>query len=595
MDPDLQHIVEDALRTCFQQIADASKGKLSPEDAARMFRDKANELVAELGRGPVAWDTAPYRNVRELYRPAMINSVVRIQVTVERYAEPLVIAVVVGDRREERVLTQVTLVDRHRSAIKSLPVTAADLVARLDELRVVGRTFEALGVVVDVPMDPLGQVRAFRLLLLGVRPITTCLQALQASKREVEEVEQLLASVLAARRTPFDYVREDVCRHLGIIEVANDDAFSRAIDTAVVTAFSSGKVRGTPGTVHHLVIGPSGVGKKLLAQIARTLQPVHSEIGVTKVTEAGLCGAAMRKNGIWTHTPGLLPRAHGGAFVAEDVHELAPSVRRSLVGMLLKLMEDGRLLDSTAAAAEYEVHASVHFDQNVKGDVWDGDAEPRYTFQALLLPKHFVGRADIITALPRDDQRQQDLACEIAGAPDGQAEDRSWVRSLQLLVALSRDRFAEPRVGGVARQMRAAVEELCRANSVEVTTRIRHFHDFMTRLAISLRKIARAVCRSRALDIATVAEVDEAKRLLRAKVEFLARLEPDVVAPSSWATKAARQRGIRQEFGGQEVTVNEVVVRCGEQGAAVDARTVRRDLQGLGGKVVTKGRWTLPP
>ena len=594
MEGDLDQVVQDALRACFQRVADRSKGKVSPEDAARMFHKKSGEMLAELSRGPVNWVSAPYSNVRELYRAGSADRVVKVQVTVEQFAVPTPITVSLGDHDEERVVTEVRVVDSRRSAITSLPVSDADHVARLDELRVEGRRFEVLGAVTDVQVDPVGR-REFRLLVLDVRPITTSLQMLRASPHEETEARDLLARLRQEGLSPFEYIRHQVCRHLGIIELPKEARFSRAVDTAIIATFSCGVVNGTPGNLHHLVVGPSGVGKKLLAQIARTLQPTYAEIGVTKVTDAGLCGAARRKDGVWTHTPGLLPRSHGGAFVAEDVHELAPHVRRSLVGMLLKLMEDGRLLDSTVAASEYDVHTSVHFDQNLRADVWDGEGDPRYTFQSLQLPKHFIGRTDFITALPRDNQRQRRLACEIAGAPErSHSPDAAWARELQVLVALSRDEFSDPSLKSVTSLMNLAMEALCTANAPKQGAPLVHFDDFLTRLAVSLRKTAKAVCRSRCLVAATQDEVEEAKRLLRAKVEFLARLEPGVVSPSSWSTKAARQQGIQNEFGGQEVSVDDLKERAAEKGAHVDPKTIRRDLKDLGGKRVARGLFLLP-
>jgi hypothetical protein len=526
--------------------------------------------------------------VRELYRPQALNRLARLQVTVERFTEPAPLTVVHDGHEEQHVVTEVRLLDAQRSGITSVPIADTGLVTRLDDLRLTGRVFEVLGLVTDVPIaGNLG--RAFRLVVLEARPLVSHLQRLRATADEVAEADALLERLRAAGRSPFDYVREQVCEKLGIIEIESDETFGRAIDTTIVAAFSCGTVGSTPGNLHHVVVGPSGIGKKLLAQIARALHPVHTEIGVTKITEAGLSGTAHRKDGIWTHTPGLLPRAHGGVFVAEDIHELSLPVRRSLVGTLLKLMEDGRLIDSTAAATEYQVSASVHFDQNVSADVWDGDGDPRYSFASLQLPKHFLSRADFVTALPRDRVRQRRLACEVAGAPDRARLDDGWQRELRVLVTLLRDRFPEPSLTWASSAMREAVEELCRANSEDV-----HFDDFLIRIAVSLKKTVKAVCRSRALDIATQAEVGEATHLLRSKIEFLGRLEPGVSVPSSWPTKTVRQRHIQEQFAGQEVTVEDVREHCTERGAAVDCRTVRRDLSELGGRLVGKGRWLLP-
>jgi len=138
------------------------------------------------------------------------------------------------------------------------------------------------------------------------------------------------------------------------------------------------------------------------------------------------------------------------------------------------------------------------------------------------------------------------------------------------------------------------MEDLCAANALKQGAPLVHFDDFLTRLAVSLRKTVKAICRSRALEVATSEEVDEAKSLLSAKVEFLARLEPGVKTPSSWVTKAARQKGFQDEFGGREVSVDDLIERAAEQGAHVNPKTIRRDLKELGGKRVARGLYLLP-
>jgi len=594
IDDDLRQKVEQALQALFQKVAEASKGKLDAKQAAFLFQEKAAEVLAQLQRGPVSWDNAPYFKIRDLRRPGMANQTVRLQVTVKSFTDPAPITVHLGESLYESIIAEAEISDSLGSTIPTLPIASSDLVASLDDCRYAGKSFEMLGAVADVMVSYDG-TREFRVIPLDIRPLNTSLARIRATQDEIDSTTALIDKLSHQGRTPYVYVRQNVREYLGIIEPDNDYAFSRAIDSTIITAFSCGRVATTPGSLHHLVLGPSGIGKKLLAKISRILSPTYTEIGVTKVTEAGLCGSAHHEHGEWHHRPGLLPRAHGGAFIAEDVHELSPGVKRSLVGMLLKVMEDGRLLDSTAASTEYEIHASVHFDQNLTLDVRDGKGSPRYTLQTVQLPKHFLTRVDLITALPRDVERQSKVAIGIAKADDAPRNGGSVdERQMKLVVALMRDQYPEPSLGSVLPLMEKSIGELCSLNTDK--KHLDHFHDFLPRLAISLRKTVKAICRSRALPAAGEDEVREATRLLRAKVEFLAQLEPGVVMPSSWQAKQTRQAWVQEAFGGQEVKAAEVCSTWATTtlGPPVDEKTIRRDLKQIGGQEVNKGVWQLP-
>ena len=67
----------------------------------------------------------------------------------------------------------------------------------------------------------------------------------------------------------------------------------------IMQSFSHGKSEKASMKLHSLVIGPPGVGKKLLTMTAKILNPVSEEISSTdgKITLAGLVGSAGKAKG----------------------------------------------------------------------------------------------------------------------------------------------------------------------------------------------------------------------------------------------------------------------------------------------------------
>jgi len=59
---------------------------------------KSGELLGELSRCRVSWEEAPYCNVADVFRAWAANRLVKIHVTVERFAVPALITVTFGCR-----------------------------------------------------------------------------------------------------------------------------------------------------------------------------------------------------------------------------------------------------------------------------------------------------------------------------------------------------------------------------------------------------------------------------------------------------------------------------------------------------------------
>ena len=99
-----------------------------------------------------------------------------------------------------------------------------------------------------------------------------------------------------------------------------------SVEAIIVQSFSDNWINNTSGKIHTLVIGAPGVGKKLLTEAAKCLNPAFQEAHPSKATAAGVCSTALTMHGSWISKPGYLPLAHRGVFAIQDFH--AVKVRR---------------------------------------------------------------------------------------------------------------------------------------------------------------------------------------------------------------------------------------------------------------------------
>lgn len=577
------------LKDCLQKISEETDDKHKPEEVARLIYGELRGFL-DGQQQTVDW-SVPLATIQDLHKIENLGGFFRAHVTVKQMTKPRPFTVESGDEMVDTLITEAVLVDETGTSIATIPVTQRQIVNELARFSCNGRVFEVLGMLTDFS-EPSKQ-REFRFLLLDLRPIEGALARIKATPQEIEDVAHLVEHLASLDKDAlFDYIRDQVKDALGIIDLENDKAFQMLIDKAIITALSCGWNQSTPGALHHLIIGASGIGKKLVAKVLKVLSPKYRELGVSKISAAGLVGTAKQSGGSWKNTPGLIPQAHEGALIVEDLHEVKGKEHKVLTGMLLKVMEDGEIMDSTSGSAKYDSHVSVHVDQNMKGDVYGGEEEIHYTLQNIGLPKHFLSRVDFISVVPRDPERQRQLARRIAGTttPRRKSSEKAK-RELQVIIAHLRDSYAEPDLSQVEDLMAEAMEEICDLN---IAQPFKHFEDFLLRMAVSLQKTVKAVCRSRALGVAGESEVSEAKRLLRSKIDFLSRLENRPINTASWGSKRARQETFANEFRGQETTVKNVASWYEEQGVDVDERTIRRDLKDVGAEQTSKGVWLLP-
>jgi hypothetical protein len=188
-----------------------------------------------------------------------------------------------------------------------------------------------------------------------------------------------------------------------------------SLEAIIVQAFSDGWVNNCSGKVHTLVIGAPAVGKKLLTEAAQCLNPTFQEAHPSKATAAGVCSTALQQEGKWVAKPGYLPLADRGVFAIQDFHSVKNAQREKLLGIFNMVMEDGRVIDSTAARQTHPALTSIHLDTNKRSDLFPdsqlrGETIIAKRLDDIRIPMTILSRFDFVIDIPRDTERQLEVS-----------------------------------------------------------------------------------------------------------------------------------------------------------------------------------------
>ncbi|MBU1937671.1 hypothetical protein KKG05_09760 [bacterium] len=428
------------------------------------------------------------------------------------------------------------------------------------------------------------------------------IQMVQATKSEIAKVSNLVKSLSRQHGGIVEHIRERLIEIIGIKGLEDTPLLDRSLRAIIYQALSDGydSKRSLSHRIHTLVIGSPAVGKKLLTEAARILNPVFTEGQPGKITVPGIAGRAMYKDGAWQSEPGLIPLAHRGVFVIQDFHHVEK--KKDIMGVLSPVMEDGKVIDSTAACKMHHALTAIHIDSNKHSDVYltPGDDTGPAGYARLGdigLAMNVLTRFDFIVDIPRDTERQMEIGLLMhTGAQKTSRYSTSRKistaeRELKVLIAYLRTQYADIEIPEalIETHIRDKQRELMDRNHDQLKNR-QLLGDYQTRLSNSVHKLTFAIARSNARSKATAKDVDDAFRFLKTKLEFLATIEP-FETPETWNREPKsgkvekRQRFIRQHFSSREVTVEEVQKAVEEKyGENVSRTTIRRDLGELAEK-----------
>ena len=582
--------IEEAIRAFLATVARVARK--DPREVLEELDEKIEEVRHGLLQAGAGWDAAVPRAIAALCATRLLFEPARVRATVIQMSAPQHVLLPDDEQSVDSLLMQVRVRDEHGDEIAAVDVTAECLVHKLRRLARGRKQLEFLGRVVPVPKDVQGRTAELLLLIEDVRRVESALQMLDATDAEIAAVERLLGDIAADGGTPLAYIVSQLQRHLGIVGLEHHGALRLAVEFAVLQAMSVGWIGNAAGRLHGLLVGSPATGKKLVHTIARVLNPRFQEAHPSKVTVAGVCGAARHARGGYQSDPGLLDLADQGVFSIQDFQSVAPGPRRQLFGAFSMLCEDGRVVDASAAQAERQASTALLIDLNRKSDL---GMPSRGFLDDIGVPLNLLSRIDLVHVFRADNGMQSDVATKLldqlarGGAGVGERLwEEPWVRELRLLVAYLRDRI-QPDLNQAAEGLVDRFRDLAAANESSAILAA-----FYTRLSVSAIKFTMAICRAWARPIADEEVVAETYRFLAPKIQLLRDLDPAISVPRSW-TKKARQDWMRGAFGGKTASADDIAAAYEEHtGHGVTYRTVMRDLEQIGAQRRSKGRYLLP-
>lgn len=573
-------------------------------DALRELAAKINTYLESQYNPDISWDQVEYHDIRDLYDPALEWKQVKIRALLERMTVPQSVTL----NGERHLTTTMTFRDVDTpDSIDSILTVNTDLIRRLKAEKDDHHTFDILGTVILIP-SARGPGDSFHLLVHDVRPAESPLQMLRAKQGEIEEARRTLQEVHRNKLTVYEYVQATLVKELGIRGLDRAQELMDSLEAIVVQAFSDGWVHNCSGKLHTLIIGAPAVGKKLLTEAAQCLNPAFQEAHPSKATVAGVCSTAVQRDGVWASKPGYLPLAHRGVFAIQDFHSVKDAQREKLLGIFNMVMEDGRVIDSTAARQTYPALTSIHLDTNKRTDLFPdsqlrGDTIVARRLDDIRIPMTILSRFDVIIDIPRDPERQLEVSLAMYDRPGKvhgtttPAQRRSaWSRKLQVLVAFLRTKHADisfPK--SIRLHMRRQQKRLWQGNQDELRT-IPWLSDFQSRLTNSVFKVVAAYARmnDRARPIAQ--DVAAAFRLIARKYVFVATLAQCLTLPRTWEVPEGYdlEQWLHEHFAGQQRSTAEILAAYRKSfGVEPVRRTLERHLPKVANRP-RKGRWVFP-
>jgi hypothetical protein len=636
MDDDDNNI-DEKLKMFFRAVFSHLKSRLKGKVKAGEIHNAAKEVLASLGDEPRlgTWEDALPVTVERAKRKGLLWQTVRIFAHVSVLKDPQIVTMEPESDDDETAAeadedgndevdedgddggedskgnvvpvvdesTCVCLRDSAGNEMWSLEVLGPDLLDKLQDARSGGLPVEFLGMPIAVPAclgskrpdAGRGTVRKDIVFhLMDVRPSSSALDMLGASRDERQTAEEQRASLAADGTTPLRHLTASLIERLGIAATGDFTLLHDLLEFTVLQSLAIGRITHASGHLNLLLVGPPGQGKKLVGVAASILNPACSELSASKVSAAGLVGASHHGNGGWTSTPGLLPKAAHGVALLQDAHGWSDAVVRQVGPVLQEVIEDGVVRSAVAGGVQRAAPVGLIIDANRTGQL---DAKPGQRAEAPILRlRPLLSRVDVIAEIPEDADRAWRVGAEMYGRlrvhREG-ATEPSWVRGLRLLVATLRDRHPEVDLSNVTAAMKSVHVKLYEDNR-EVLKLLTQAGDIPTRLAISFARLVAASARAHDRSVATEADVDVALKFVNLKLRYLKMRAAKAVSERP-DVQDVRQEWVRQN-GGATVTATDLATRYrDESGVDVSSRTMRRDLMTLGAKRVGKDKWLLPP
>lgn len=397
------------------------------------------------------------------------------------------------------------------------------------------------------------------------------------------------------------YIKSELTKHLKIVALQDAKELDRALEFVILQSLSQGYEE-ILQKLHMLVIGPPTAGKSYLTKAALALNVVGQEITSSKmkISAAGLIGTVKTKSSNNISVPGIIPNNSSGVVCIQEFHEIVGERRREVCGIFLRMMEEGKVIDSTSGNTLHIAETALLLDQNRYSDLYPNREFD--TYSDFDIPVPVLARFDHIMLMSSDSNRAKKVSDNMVDSFDTldnrKSEDKRWIDDLKYLVAYLRNEsgkvdFPNPVRDRIKKEFNKAIDAL--PNIKELETLV---DNMRIRLMRSVIKISRAVATANASKVVTEAHVEYAMTFVQDKLNFLKSIHPeDIRKKKPLITNVDERRElIRNNFLGSTFTTkasHDFILENME--GTVDERTITRDLGVIGASLIgkKKGLWTL--
>ena len=398
----------------------------------------------------------------------------------------------------------------------------------------------------------------------------------------------------------IDFIREELARELGIQALDKAPELSRALEFVILQAFSQGRGE-ILEKLHGLVIGPPNVGKAYLTRAALILNTVGQEISSSgrKVTVAGLVGTVKSKSKKNVSEPGILPSNHDGVVCIQEFHDLRAETRKAVCGLFVRMMEEGRVVESTTAATIHPAETALLLDMNRYSQI--NPAGHFDSFTDIDIPVNMLSRFDYIVEIPRDEVRSRATAEEMTKnfGVMGRKESSGvvpWEMRLKYLTSYLKTEY---KVIRFPKNVRDLIQSRVTSMLAEVPPQLQRLvEDMRLRIMRSAFKLTKAAATANASREATREYADYALRFVQDKVDFIRNIHLEDIPEDRPSVNdvAMRREIIETEFRGKRFDLDEVLQHLAtKMDGEIDKRTIRRDLGALRARSLKKlkGGWSM--
>lgn len=566
------------------------------EDASTQSTPQVEKLISSLcGLSKRNWSKVNYGGIRSHFRKTSVGKPLKIRGSILCLSSvsPCI------DLPDSPDKLELEISDGAGERVKIFPIVNDKLITKVQSLFDVYQCIDFFGTVIPDGGDGEKVRPDYRFYLFDVEPSDDPLQIVQATAREIEEAKRLVDGFMTTPGAILKHVKSKLVEIMGIKGLEHVPELDQSLEFMILQALSDGcdSSRSLSYKLHSLAIGSPAVGKKLLTEAAHILNPVCTEGQPAKLTVADIAGTAINRDGKWTSEPGLIPMAHRGTFAVQDFHHVAK--KDLLMGAFSMAMEDGKVIDSSAAKKKHHALTSIHIDMNRKSHVqlagMSNETSPRKHLADIGVTMNVLSRFDYVVEIPRDSVRQTEIALQMHsgiqvtsnGPVNGKQNMKA--RELQVLVAFLRSEHSkidipDELMTSAVRDTHEALLKTYRDASGNESL----LSDYQTRLANSIHKLVAAVARGNARNVANESDVEVAHKYAETKMKFLASLNPSDVQPNMNGDRelgkvAKRRLFIREAFGGTTTTVVAVHQAVNDRhDTKVSESTIRRDLEEVG-------------